>query len=673
MSNVNIKRAVENIKKADTTVYTPVVEVLVNAIQAIEQKRKLENPPTTEGRVSVHVQRAAQQAIDDGLSEIIGFNIEDNGIGFVQENRDSFDTLYSDQKIAEGGKGFGLFTCLRYFKEVDITSVFQRQDGFSNRTFSMGKHHDIIVNEHVEPTTQQQSGTQVRLVELKEDKLIDKKIETVARNLVEKLLPYFITEDYDCPRVFISEADGSDEICLNDFFSNSLSGSIRELSVADRNFSLESTSGARSFLVRVFKFYYPKNQQSKISLVADKREVTGVAIRSYVPEFSEDFYDREGADEAGPARNYIVKAYVFSQYLDENVLLERGGFRFKQDGDVLLGISSTQIEKSASAIAKEAVGEHVTLRQEKKAERVQAYVDQQAPWHKSILRTVNLQSVPYNPTNEQIETHLQRVKYEQEVQIKRDVDQLLKGAKDSTLMQSVSDIVQRISETSRNDLTHYIALRKTILDLFERSLQTDSDGKYSSEAAVHSIIFPQRKDSDQIAFDEHNLWMIDERLNFTEFISSDKQVNLADRPDLLIFNKRIVFRGENTPSNPITIFEFKKPSRDDFVNPSSDEDPVQQIVRYVNSLRNGDYKDQKGRKLLVAQNTPFYGYVICDLSTKVETWLEFEKDFKPMPDRLGWFAWYININLYIEVLSWDKVLADAKMRNKVFFHKLGIE
>jgi hypothetical protein len=31
-------------------------------------------------------------------------------------------------------------------------------------------------------------------------------------------------------------------------------------------------------------------------------------------------------------------------------------------------------------------------------------------------------------------------------------------------------------------------------------------------------------------------------------------------------------------SNPITIFEFKKPQRDDFVNPSSKEYPIQQIT-----------------------------------------------------------------------------------------------
>lgn len=168
--------------------------------------------------------------------------------------------------------------------------------------------------------------------------------------------------------------------------------------------------------------------------------------------------------------------------------------------------------------------------------------------------------------------------------------------------------------------------------------------------------------------------MIDERLNFTSYVSSDLPLNGndSDRPDLLVYNKRILFRGDNEPSNPVTIFEFKKPQRDDFVNPSSKEDPIAQIVRYVNGVCNGKYKTPEGRKILVAENTPYYGFVVCDLTPKVETWLRTEKDFKPMPDGLGWFRWFDNINLYIEVISWDKVLKDAKMRNKIFFHKLGI-
>lgn len=147
----------------------------------------------------------------------------------------------------------------------------------------------------------------------------------------------------------------------------------------------------------------------------------------------------------------------------------------------------------------------------------------------------------------------------------------------------------------------------------------------------------------------------------------------GSRTDITVFDKRVAFRGENEASNPITIFEFKKPERDDFVNPSSKEDPVQQIIRYANQIRDGKFKTPKGREILVNENTPFYGYVVCDLTQKVKTWLEREKNFTPMPDGLGWFTWFPNNRLYMEVLSWDKVLKDAEMRNKIFFNKLGLE
>src|SRR3546814_5796890 len=95
-------------------------------------------------------------------------------------------------------------------------------------------------------------------------------------------------------------------------------------------------------------------------------------------------------------------------------------------------------------------------------------------------------------------------------------------------------------------------------------------------------------------------------LNFSAYISSEKPINKAngDRTDITIFNNRVAFRGENEASNPITIFEFKKPQRDDFANPSSKDDPVQQIVRYVNQIRDGKFKTPKNRDILVNANTP---------------------------------------------------------------------
>ena len=116
MSNVNIRRAIENIRRT-TNVYTPIVETTVNGIEAIEEVGH------RRGQVSIRAIRAASQPRLDGLPDVIGFEIEDNGVGFTDAHRESFDTLYTDRKAAEGGKGFGRFTCLKYFEDLQVESV----------------------------------------------------------------------------------------------------------------------------------------------------------------------------------------------------------------------------------------------------------------------------------------------------------------------------------------------------------------------------------------------------------------------------------------------------------------------------------------------------------------------------------------------------------------------
>ncbi|MCU0925478.1 MAG: ATP-binding protein [Hydrogenophaga sp.] len=663
MSNINIQRAIENIRST-TTVFTPIVEIVVNAIQAIE------SAGTSEGLVRIRVKRSSQGEIDASESRIQDVQVTDNGIGFTQENRDSFDTLYSALKLKQGGKGFGRFTCLKYFDDLHIDSVFL-DEVLQRRTFSMGKAQEIIVNEQVSKTDLLTVGTTITLAGERSGQL-PRKLSTLSRGLVELLLPYFTTDGYVCPRIELSELDGSNSIVLNDYLDSS-EAVIHEIPLTESTFILESKTRPEEFRVRVFKMLYPKNKVSKISLVAHKREVTESSLASFIPEFADEFVEDPGGDESR-RRNYILKAYVFGEYLDGNVLLERGAFAFSRESDLLLGISQSQIEERAALLAKDAVAAQVVNRQERKRERIQTYVEERAPWHKALLRTVNITAFPSASTDAEIEALLHREKFKLEVRVREDVEALLASDDPGELTAKAAELVSRVSESSKNELVHYVALRKQVLELFKRSLELDSGGNYQSEGAVHNVIFPTRTDDQAVEYEDHNLWILDERLTFTRYLASDLPIEggTTQRPDIIAFDRRVAFRSENETSNPVTIFEFKRPRRDDFVNPSSKEDPIQQIIRYVNGIRSGKFLTPKGRDILISPTTPFYGYVVCDLTPKVKQWLHDEKNFTPMPDNLGWFYWYANINLYVEVLSWDKMLKDADMRNRVFFHKLGI-
>jgi hypothetical protein len=641
MSNVNIKRAIDNIR-SNTTIFTPIVELIVNSIQAIEEAQ------STNGKVEVIVERSPQLELDQSISPIENIRVRDNGIGFTQENRDSFDELYSDYKIQQGGKGFGRLTCLKYFEDLHIESVFVEHDVYKKRTFSMGKKKQIIINEKVSEISIEETGTTVSLFEVKNKKLLNKQLSTIARSLVEKLLPYFVSEDYSCPEITLCEADSSERIILNEYINknNSL---IQEMKIKENNFTLGYEGDGYHFSVRIFKIYSPKNQSSKISLIAHQREVTETPIHNHIPEFIEEFYDKSKSESSDQGRNYIIKTYVFGEYLDDNVSLERGGFDFSKDRDLYHKLGQTEIEKQAANITKQAVGEEIATRVNRKEKKVFEYVEQHAPWHKGLVHQVDLASLPYNADHEDIEVELQKIKIKKDSSIRRDVSRILEDSDSGKLDESVAEIVEKISEASKNDLVHYVASRRQIIEIFRKSLKLTNEGKYNPEGLLHDIIFPKKKDSNNTVYDEQNLWIVDERLNFTSYLSSDIPLKgNKNRPDVIAYGQRVAFRGDNETSNPVTIFEFKKPGKDDFINPSKwKEDPIEQIIRYVNAIIDGDFKTPEGLKIQVTENTPFYGYVICEITKKVEDWLVRQKGFKPLPDKMGWFKPMDGINLYM--------------------------
>jgi hypothetical protein len=665
MSNINIKGIINNITPTINS-YTPIIEVIVNSIWAIEQKKELQ------GEIVIEIIRSAQTELGNALPNIQSFKISDNGIGFNEQNRESFDTLYSDQNIKNGGKGFGRFICLKYFNDFHVDSIFQDKKLFKRRTFSMGKAKDIIINERVVEEETNSTKTTILL-----DGLIikfhEKKLSTIANNILEKILPYFITKNYQCPQIVIREDNSSNEFILNKYKHNKDLFNIQEIETTKNEFVINSIKSQEQFMARIFKIYSPNTKQSKISLVAHKREVKEIHLKDYINEFEDEFYEKYTDGKQEIVRNYIIKVYVFGKYLDDNVDLERNNFKFHKDNDLLYGISQIDIAKEAAKLAKLAINSHITSRREKKIEKVNNYINQEAPWYKNISAKLDFSQISCNPTDEEINRVCSEYQFFEHKRIKNDVDNILK-ANDICDSDKVREIVNSATQADKSNLIHYVAHRRVILDLLEKNLEQNEDGSYPIESNLHDMIFPRNRDNSNINYENHNLWIIDERLNFSNYICSDQPISDKDlkRPDLLIYGRPIAFRSENIASNPITIFEFKRPQRDDFVNQSSKEDPVEQISHYISALKNGKYTNIKGRPINIENNTPCYGYIICDITPKIKEWMKI-KGFKPTPDGLGWFNFNDPLSTYIELISWNKLLQDATMRNKIFFKKLEIE
>ncbi len=651
-----------------TNIYMPIVEAIANSIDAIEERK------AKDGVIRIELKRNPQllKSGEDATSPVSTITIKDNGIGFTDENTDSFDELFSEKKLKIGGKGFGRFTYLKYFTSTSVDSTYKVDDQWKNRKFTFySDRNEFITNPQVSDADEKKYQTTVVLNNIKkkhQDKL-NLKLDTIARKLFEILLPYFVTDGYNPPKIVIVDVDERDEVTLNDYLKDH--NKIQLL----YNEKLDVTGmdeKDESFQVKIFKIFHSQSN-NRVALTAHHREVLSTAMQQYDPEFFSGFTEKKNddADDESASGNYVIKAYVIGDYLDKHVSIERGAFNFQdEDETALYPISKKNIEKTVTKFAASHFKQQLEPLKNKKIERIKAAVDENMPWNKSLLRDLDYDTVPYNASDKDIDTAVNKIAYDKEQEVRGSVQELLRSDNATEIDEKVAAIAQEVTELGKGKLAHYVALRRAILDVFEKSLKLKDTNKHELENIVHKIIFPLKTDTDGISYESHNLWLLDERLSFSEYVASDKPLNSGDeRPDLLSFDRPIAVREGDELSNPITIFELKRPGRTAY---SDSDNPLKQVSDYVKKIRSGNFTNPQGRPVSADENTPAFCFVVCDLTPKIIEFCELY-NLTRSPDKESFYGFHSNFKIYFEVISFKKVLKDSKQRNKVFFRKLGIE
>ena len=221
-----------------------------------------------------------------------------------------------------------------------------------------------------------------------------------------------------------------------------------------------------------------------------------------------------------------------------------------------------------------------------------------------------------------------------------------------------------------------------MIDLLVESLRKDGDGKYAREGVVHQLILPMRQDSTEVEESKSNLWLVDERLAFHDFLASDKTLksmpitdtDSTEEPDIcalqLYDTPTLVTEKENPPFGSLTVVEIKRPMRND-AKAGEDKDPIEQYLGYLRRIRNGKVTTAAGRPLGNAKDAPGFCYVICDLTSTIEEGCLLAGLTKTA-DGLGYFGHNKNFEAYIEVISFDRLANQARERNMAFFDKLGL-
>ncbi len=653
---IDIKGKINEKKLAYSNTLLPLFEAIVNSIQAID-----EESATKPGIIEIDIVRSTQKGLEldgqENLPDIIDFIIKDNGIGFNEANYESFNFAHSTYK--KGGKGIGRFTWLRAFQRAEIESRFKENGHWALRKFNfeptkkgIEKHTKEQVN------TTQERYTIVKLKGLKEDyrKWCNSKSEDIALRIIEHTFIYFLNED--CPRIVIN--DMGKLIVVNDLFQLFTNGQVtaRPLKIRKNEFKLS-----------IVKLYSSK-VDNKIHYCANNREVVIDKLSIDIPELDNFLKDKEG-------NNFSIAVYVEGDFLDENVNEERTTIIFSR-GEVEFPDQTSQEElrKAITELLLTEFEDQIFQLSETRFNKVKEFVSNH-PRYKQLLKykPEKLKKIPSTLSEEKMELEVFKIQQELELDVKKETKSVLKFIESEQDMEDFDEkhreLYAKIIEVGNAKLSEYVIHRKLVLELFDKLLK-----RKAPEKAVHSLIFPLQTLSDEIGFEDHNLWMLDEKLSYHKYLASDKsfkKIDLVnseskDRPDIIIFNKPFAFSNDDKPYESIVLIEFKRPMRDDY---TEQENPIYQINKYAREIIQGEVKDKYDREFDYRKNTPIYAYIVCDLTQKLKAFAS-DAGYKQLPSGDGYFSFNDNYNMYIEIVSFDKILKDSKERNRVLFEKLNL-
>ena len=654
---------VNNTKLSMNKPLLPLFEGIINSFDAIEESGR------TDGYIKIYVERDHSQGSllqeEYDLDPIRSFVIEDNGIGFIDNNMDAFTTADSRIKVAKGGKGVGRFLWLRAFDSVKIQSTYFESDRWNKRTFDFKLTQEGIHDHEVVPSEVTSPITKVHLLNLQEkyQKNCPKRISTIAHKIVEHCIVHFMSED--CPKISLTDQDNI--VSLNEIFETQIEG----LATTD-TFTLNDLG----FLIKYLKLYSPEVSQHRLSLCANNREVTSENLKNYIPDLIRRLKDDED-------KLFVFRVYVSGNYLDQNVTCERTDFVFADSNELNIGgeVTGDQLREQILKNVKNQLDAYLKVVREEKKETIQNFVNNEAPQYRPLLTPKyehHISDIPPGLTEQKLELELHERMNKIELDLKKKGAELLKTDIDQITeldkyKEDYERFIEEINEIGKSNLAKYIIHRKVILDLLDNNLKMNRKGKYELEKTVHKLILPLGRISHDVDFSQQNFWIIDEKLSYHMYLASDRKLKTIDvvdthseeRPDLVVFNTPFAFIEGSPPYRSIEIIEFKRPGREDYK-----ENPIEQIYRYVEKIRDGTVRDKDGRPI-EAGKVPYYGYIICDINQKIRDFASYGP-FTETPDRSGFYGYNPNYDCYIEITSYNKLSENAKRRNRILFDKLGL-
>jgi len=657
----------------------PLFEAVVNSIHAIEDARF----PVDRGRIEVEIDRDAQSGIQfshpdrkpgpDPCKEIVGFKITDNGIGFTEANVQAFRTLDTDYKADRGCRGVGRLLWLKAFEEVSIKSTFRDNNGkLKTRNFFFALPKGVFDEQITDAPEGEPRATEVRLrgFHKRYREASRKTTQAIANNLFEHCLWYFV-RDGGAPHITVR--DEEKKIALHDVYDEHMlcSARVEHFAIKGEDFELIHIKQRAN-----------SSGNHQVSYCASNRLVREESINGSIP----GLYGRL-SDESG---QFVYTCYVTSALLDRAVRSERTEFDLLEKPDGLFGeseVSFSEIRDKVIERAAEHLAHYLDGNKAKSRERLNGYVSHKGTRYRPILQRIPESQLYVDPqiSDKDLDLHLHKYLYEVERQLLEEGHEIMEQKKDEDLLEyrrRLEEYLKKAEDIKKSDLASYVTHRRVILELLEKAIQRNDKGEYAREDIIHRLIMPMGLDSTEACADDCNLWIVDERLAFHDYLASDKAISSMPitgssemkEPDICALNvfdnPILVSEGSGPNLASIVVVEIKRPMRND-AKEGEEKDPIEQALGYLERIREGRVTTCLGRPIPCSERIPGFCYIICDITPSIHRRCRMH-DASITSDGMGYFFYHKEYSSYVEVISFDRLVRAAKERNKAFFDQLGL-
>ncbi|HWQ93310.1 MAG TPA: ATP-binding protein [Clostridia bacterium] len=677
----NLSGRLRNTSLPVTAGLLPLFEAVVNSIHSIEEAV----PSPEEGRITVEILRKPKQggleleslekkAGPHPKEDIIGFKITDNGVGFTEMNMRSFETLDSDYKASKGGRGIGRLLWLKAFASAHVISIYRATTGeLRVRQFDFLSHKGVVSKSDEAVSGTQQPETTIHLdgfmASYRDNSR--KTANAISESILEHCLWYFVRAG-GAPH--ISLQDDGEVIHLDNLYESQMhsSASSESLEIKGTRFDLTHVK-LRSNLLGAHA----------LAFCAQNRVVTAEKLNGKVNGLHGRLSDSKG--------EFVYECYVNSSLLDETARPERIGFDILEESDPLFAGANLSLKEIRAAVIESATKHLAPYLSDillRSRQRVETFVAKKAPRYRPILARIPPNNLNVDPeiSDKELDLALHKFLADLERQLLTEGHEIMMAGTDENYPEykkRLAEYLSKAEDIKLSDLANYVSHRRVILDLLQMAIGRQPGGDYAREDLIHNLIMPMGTTSDDLMPDTGNLWLVDERLAFHDYLASDKTIASmpitecedTKEPDLCALNvfdnPILVSEGSRLPLASIVVVEIKRPMRND-AKPGEVDDPVEQAVGYLNRIRKGEVLTPQGRPIPESESIPGFCYVLADLTPKLKERCLIHHDLRYTPDKMGFFGYKANCNAYIEVISFERLVNAAKERNRAFFDKLGL-